>query len=47
MSKHGKCANCYFYTKNYCSFHDRDVSRKNGCSDHKTLDEIVEESEMF
>jgi len=47
MSKYGNCGSCYFFTKYYCSLHDRDVDKKNGCNNHKTLDEAREEGESF
>lgn len=47
MGRYGKCASCYFQTKGYCSKHDRDVNKMNGCNDHKTLDEVTEEQDDF
>ncbi len=34
-----KCISCYHFTRGYCSYHDRDVSKDNGCNKHVTINE--------
>lgn len=47
MAKYGHCASCYFFTRYYCSKHDMDVDKMNGCNEHKTLEEVRAEKENY
>lgn len=45
MAKYGKCGSCCFYSKEYCSLHDRDVNMRNGCNNHKTITGLADANE--